>query len=133
MQLLGKYPGLIKYRHAKSILQLAKDYPEGEEATVAAVESMIDQPDLEADELRNLVEKALKPKRPRAKSLEPRLIGDKNGSSAFSVKLHDRQIIINIEYGVDVEMAGKRTMAALREYAQTLELPETEKPFKSNT
>lgn len=133
LQLLGKYPGLIKYRHAKAVLQLVKDYPEGEDAIVGAVESMIDQPNLEADELRNLVEKALKPKRPRPKALEPRLIGDKNGSSAFSVKLHERQIVINIEEGVDVEMAGKRTMAALREYAQTFELPEKEKPFKSKT
>jgi ParB family chromosome partitioning protein len=133
LQLLGKYPDLIKYRHAKSILQLAKDYPEGEKAILGAVESMIDQPDLEADELRSLVEKALKPKRPRPKVLEPRLIGDKNGSSAFSVKLNERQIVINIDYGVDVEMTLKRTMAALREYAQTFELSEKEKHLKSTT
>ncbi|MFC0134354.1 hypothetical protein CR105_26725 [Massilia eurypsychrophila] len=133
LQLLGKYPGLIKYRHAKVVLQLVKDYPEGEEAIVAAVESMIDHPDLEADELRNLVEKALKPRRPRPKALEPRMIGDKNGSSAFSVKLHERQIVINIEEGVDVEMAGKRTMAALREYGQTFELPENKNSLKSET
>lgn len=133
LQLLGKYPGLIKYRHANAVLQLRKDYPEGEDAIVAAVETMIDRPNLEADELRNLVEKALKPKRPRPKALEPRVIGDKNGSSAFSVKLHERQIVINIEDGVDVDMAGKRTMAALREYAQTFELPETIKSFESKT
>lgn len=133
LQLLNKYPGLIKYRHAKLVLQLAKDYPEAEEAIVTAVESMIDQPDLEADELRNQVEKALKPKRPRPKTLEPRLIGDKNGSSVFSVKLHERQIVINIEDGVDVEMARKRTLAALREYAQTFELSEKEKALKSKT
>lgn len=133
LQLLGKYPGLIKYRHAKAVLQLAKDYPEGEEAIVTAVERKIDQPDLEADDLRALVEKALKPKRPRRKGVEPRIIGDKNGSSAFSVKLHERQIVIDIEEGVDIDMAGKRTMAALREYAQTFEVPEKEKPFKSKT
>ena len=131
LQLLGKYPGLIKYRHAKAVLQLVKDYPNGEDAILAAVESMIDQPDIEADDLRYQVEKALKPKRQRPKAYEPRLISDKNGASAFSVKLHDRQIVINIEDGVDAEMAGKRTMAALREYAQTFELPEKEKPLKS--
>lgn len=133
LQLLATYPGLVKYRHAKAVLQLVKDYPEGQEAILAAVESMIDRPDLEADELRNLVEKALRPKRPRPKALEPRLISDKNGASAFSVKLHERQIVINIEEGVDVEMAGKRTMAALREYAQSFELPEKEKALKSKT
>jgi len=133
LQLLDKYPGLVKYRHAKAVMQLLNDYPEGEEAIVAAVESMIDQPDIEADDLRTRVEKALKPKRTRPKALEPRLISDRNGSSAFSVKLHERQIVIDIEDGVDVEMAGKRTMAALREYAQTLELPEIEKSLKSKT
>jgi ParB family chromosome partitioning protein len=134
LQLLSKYPGLIKYRHAKAVLQLGKDYPQGEQAIVAAVESMIDQPDLEADELRSMVEKALKPKRPRPKAMEPRIIGDKNGSSAFSVKLHDRKIVIDIEEGVDIDMAGKRTMAALREYAQTFEVAEKEKkPLKSTT
>lgn len=124
LQLLQKYPGLIKYRHAKAVLELAREYPKGEEAIVAAVETMIDQPYLEADDLRNLVDKALRLKRPRLKTAEPRQIGDKNGSSAFLVKLHERQIVITIEEGVDVEMAGKRTMAALREYAQTFELPE---------
>lgn len=131
LQLLEKYPSLIKYRHAKAVLQLAKDYPSGEEAIVAAVESMIDRPDLEAEDLRNLVEKALKPKRPRLKAIEPRVIGDKNGSSAFSVKLRERQIVIDIEDGVDVEMAGKRTMAALREYAQTFEIADKEKLLES--
>jgi ParB family chromosome partitioning protein len=133
LQLLSKYPGLIKYRHAKAVLQLAKDYPQGEEAIVAAVESKIDQPDLEADDLRDLVEKALKPKRPRPKAVKPRIIGDKNGSSVFSVTLHQRQIVIDIEEGVDIDMTGKRTMAALREYAQTFEVPENEKPIKSRT
>jgi ParB family chromosome partitioning protein len=133
LQLLGKYPGLIKYRHAKAVLQLAKDYPDGEGAIVAAVESKIDQPDLEADDLRDLVEKALKPKRPRPKAVEPRIISDKNGSSVFSVKLHQRQIVIDIEEGVDIDMAGKRTLAALREYAQTFEVPEKEKLLKSKT
>lgn len=128
LHLLGKYPGLIKYRHAKVVLQFLKDYPHDLATIVGAVETMIDRPDLEADELRQLVEKALRPRRPRPKVTEPRLISDKNGSSAFSVKLHERQIVINIEDGVNVEMAGKRTIAALREYAQTFELPDKKKP-----
>ena len=131
LQLLDKYPDLIAYRHARAIMKLVSDFPAGEDAIVAAVESMIDRPDLEVDELRNLVEKALTPRRPRPKGIEPRVIGDKNGSSAFSVRLHERQIVINIEDGVDAEMAGKRTMAALREFAQTFELPEKEKFLKT--
>lgn len=133
LQLLDKYPDLIAYRHARAILKLVSEFPSGEEAIVAAVESMIDHPDLELHELRSLVEKALTPRRPRPKALEPRVIGDKNGSTVFSVKLHERQIVINIEDGVDVEMAGKRTMAALREFAKMIELPEKEKSLKTKT
>lgn len=133
LALLDKYPDLFQYRHAKVLLELLKAFPDGLEAIVAATEKMIDNPDLEADELRVQVEKALQPKRARPKALEPRLITDKNGASAFSVKMHPRQIVINIEDGVDVEMAGKRTLAALREFAQALELPEKEKPLKTKT
>lgn len=133
LQHLDKYPALLTYRHAKVVLELMKDHPGATDAIVAAVEDMIDHPDLDPAELKTKVERALAPKRARPKALEPRMIGDKNGSSAFSVKLSERQIVINIEDGVDADMAGKRTMAALREYAQTLELPEREKPLKSKT
>ncbi|WP_426197594.1 ParB/RepB/Spo0J family partition protein [Massilia sp. DWR3-1-1] len=133
LQLLDKYPALIKYRHAKVVLELVKDHPSGLDAIVKAVESLIDQPDLEPLELRIQVERALAPKRARPKNLEPRTITDKNGSSAFSVRVSERQIVINIEEGVDPEMATKRTLAALREYAQTIELPDKESSLKSMT
>lgn len=129
--LLRKYPGLIKYRHAKTILDLLKEHPGDHAAISTAVEGMIDQPDLEAAELRAHVERTLRSKRPRPKAIPPRTIGDKNGSSAFSVKLRDRQIVIDIEDGVDVDLAGKRTLAALREFALTFELPAREKALKS--
>jgi ParB family chromosome partitioning protein len=50
------------------------------------------------------------------------MITDKNGMSAFKVQIREREIVIKVEEGVDVDLASKRAMGALREFAGTLEL-----------
>ena len=51
------------------------------------------------------------------------MITDKNGVSAFKVQVREREIVIKVEEGVDVELASRRAMGALREFAGSLELP----------
>jgi len=50
-----------------------------------------------------------------------------NGRSAFKVHSTANQIIINVVPGVDVDLSCKRTIAALRAFAETIEVPEDKK------
>jgi len=127
LDLLEKYPALLSYRHAKVAQEMLDKYPDALSKITTTLDTLIDKPDLEPNELKVLISKALESKRPRKAAVEPRTIGDKNGRSAFKVRVHAQQIVINIEEGVDVEMAGKRTLAALRQFAESLELPAEKK------
>lgn len=127
LELLEKYPALLSYRHAKVAQEMLDKYPNALSKITTTLDTLIDKPDLEPNELKGLISKALETKRPRKAAIEPRTIGDKNGRSAFKVRVHAQQIVINIEDGVDVEMAGKRTLAALRQFAESLELPAEKK------
>ena len=126
IDLLEKYPGLLSYRHAKIVQDLVDRYPDGVATIAAKLDTLIDKPDLEPAELGVLIIKAFEKKKQKKPTTEPRLVADKNGRSAFQVRFHAQQIVINIEDGVDVAMASKRTLAALRQFAETLEITSEE-------
>lgn len=123
LDLLEKYPGLLKTRHARVVKEVLAKHPFAIETIASGVEVLIDKPEMDVDELRAALCKPFEKKRVRTKPPEPRMITDKNGVSAFKVQITDQQIVIKVEDGVDVELASKRAMAALRELASTLELP----------
>jgi ParB family chromosome partitioning protein len=123
LDLLEKYPGLLKTRHARVVKDILAKHPFAIETIAAGVEVLIDKPEMDVDELRAVLSKPFEKKRVRTKPPEPRMITDKNGVSAFKVQVTDNQIVIKVEDGVDVDLASKRAMAALRELAGTLELP----------
>jgi DNA-directed RNA polymerase subunit L len=83
-------------------------------------------------ELRAVLLKPFEAKRVRTKAPTPRTISDKNGESAFRVQVKSRDIVIQVEDGVDVEVALQRAMAALRELAGTLERPKRDKLSKTS-
>ena len=118
--LLDQYPGLFGYKYAKVIKDLIGAYPEGLEAIVLGVEQLIDNSELEPVALQVFVEKLLK-KRSRATPTKPTLIPNKSGTALFSVKVTEKQIVIDIKENFDSSMVSKRTMAALRELAQSVE------------
>lgn len=123
LDLLEKYPGLLKTRHARVVKDILAKHPFAIETIAAGVEVLIDRPEMDVDELRTVLTKPFEKKRVRTKPPEPRMITDKNGVSAFRVQITDHQIVIRVEDGVDVDLASKRAMAALREYAGSIELP----------
>jgi ParB family chromosome partitioning protein len=123
LDLLEKYPGLLKTRHARVVKEVLARHPLAVDTIAASVEVLIDKPEMDVDELRVALSKPFEKKRVRTKPPEPRMITDKNGVSAFKVQITDNQIVIKVEDGVDVDVASKRAMAALREFAGTLELP----------
>jgi ParB family chromosome partitioning protein len=88
---------------------------------------------MDQSELRAVLLKPFEPKRVRVKAPAPRTIIDKNGESAFQVQVKSRDIVIQVEDGVDVELALQSAMAALREFAITLELPKKQKPAKASS
>lgn len=122
LDLLEKYPGLLKTRHARVVKEVLGQHPQAVDAIAAGVEVLIDKPEMDVDELRAVLFKPFEKKRVRTKPPEPRMITDKNGVSAFKVQITEKEIVIKVEEGVDVELASKRAMAALREFAGTLEL-----------
>lgn len=122
LDLLEKYPGLLKTRHARVVKEVLTKHPQAVDIITAGVEILIDKPEMEVDELRTVLFKPFEKKRVRVKPIEPRTITDKNGMSVFKVQIIDQQIMIKVEDGVDFELASKRAMAALREFAGSLEL-----------
>ncbi|UVW30674.1 ParB/RepB/Spo0J family partition protein [Massilia sp. H6] len=133
LDLMAKYPELITYRKARVIKEVLARHPSGEDSIVRAVETLIDRPHMDQSELRAVLLKPFEAKRVRSKAPVPRTINDKNGESAFHVQVKSRDILIQVEDGVDVEMALQSAMAALREFAVTLELPKKQKSSKSNS
>lgn len=127
LDLMAKYPELITYRKARVIKEVLAKHPEGQEAILRAVEVLIDKPQMDQSELRAVLLKPFEAKRVRTKSPTPRTIIDRNGESAFRVHVKARDILIQVEDGVDVELALERAMAALREFAVTLEVPKKQK------
>ena len=123
LDLLEKYPGLLKTRHARVVKDVLTKHPLAVDTIAASVEVLIDKPEMDVDELRTVLSKPFEKKRVRTKPPEPRMITDKNGVSAFKVQIREREIVINVEEGVDVDLASRRAMGALREFAGTLELP----------
>lgn len=123
LDLLEKYPGLLKTRHARVVKEVLARHPLAVDTIAASVEVLIDKPEMDVDELRTVLGKPFEKKRVRTKPPEPRMITDKNGVSAFKVQIREREIVIKVEDGVDVELASRRAMGALREFAGTLELP----------
>lgn len=122
LDLLEKYPGLLKTRHARVVKEVLSKHPHAIDTISAGVEVLIDKPEMDVDELRTVLVKPFEKKRVRTKPPEPRMITDKNGMSAFKVQIREREIVIKVEEGVDVDLASKRAMGALREFAGTLEL-----------
>jgi ParB family chromosome partitioning protein len=131
LDLMAKYPELITYRKARVIKEVLAKHPEGEDTIIRAVEVLIDRPQMDQSELRALLLKSFEAKRVRVKPPVPRTISDKNGESAFHVQVKARDILIQVEDGVDVELAVQRAMAALRDLAGTLELPRRQKTGKT--
>lgn len=123
LDLLEKYPGLLKTRHARVVKEVLGQHPHAVDTITTGVEVLIDKPEMDVDELRTVLVKPFEKKRVRTKPPEPRMITDKNGMSVFKVQVREREIVIKVEEGVDVELASRRAMGALREFAGTLELP----------
>lgn len=132
LDLMGKYPELITYRKARVIKEVLAKHPAGEETIIRGVETLIDKPQMDQSELRAVLLKPFEAKRIRMKAPVPRTISDKNGESAFRVQVKSRDILIQVEDGVDVELALQSAMAALRDFAVTLELPKKPKAAKAN-
>lgn len=114
--ILDKYPSLFGYRYGRVIADLIKEFPDGLETIIFGIEKLIDNHDLNGDDLRAFVERQLV-KRTRELPRKPTLIVDTNGVSLFSVKITEKQIIIDIKENVDLEIASKKTLAALRDFA----------------
>lgn len=131
LDLMAKYPELITYRKARVIKEVLAKHPQGEDIIIRAAETLIDRPQMDQSELRAILLKPFEAKRVRAKAPAPRMISDKNGESAFRVQLKSRDIVIQVEDGVDVELALQRAMMALRDFAGTLELPRKQKASKT--
>ncbi|MVW64458.1 ParB/RepB/Spo0J family partition protein [Massilia sp. NEAU-DD11] len=133
LDLMAKYPELITYRKARVIKEVLAKHPSGEDTIIQAVEALIDRPQMDQSELRAVLLKPFEPKRVRAKAPAPRTIIDKNGESAFRVQVKSRDILIQVEDGVDVELALQSAMAALRQFAITLELPKKQKSGRASS
>jgi ParB family chromosome partitioning protein len=133
LELMAKYPELLSYRKARVIKEVLAKHPNAEETIVRAAEVLIDRPQMDQAELRGVLLKPFEAKRKRMKVPVPRTIGDKNGESAFRVQVKARDIVIQVEDGVDVELALQRAMAALRDFAGTLELPKKNKSLKMSS
>jgi ParB family chromosome partitioning protein len=131
LDLMAKYPELITYRKARVIKEVLAKHPSGEDAILRGVETLIDKPQMDQSELRAVLLKPFEAKRIREKPAIPRTISDKNGESAFRVQVKSRDILIQVEDGVDVELALQSAVAALRDFAVTLELPKKQKEIKS--
>lgn len=131
LDLMAKYPEMITYRKARVIKEVLAKYPSGEDTIIRAVEILIDKPQMDQSELRAVLLKPFEAKRVRAKLPAPRMITDKNGESAFRVQVKSRDIVIQVEEGVDVDHALQSALAALREFAGNLELPKKQKTTKS--
>lgn len=131
LELMAKYPELLTYRKARAIKEVLAKHPNAEETIVRAAEVLIDKPQIDQAELRAVLLKPFEAKRKRTKAPVPRTISDKNGESAFRVQVKSRDIVIQVEDGVDVELTLQRAMAALRDFAGTLELPKREKLLKT--
>jgi len=132
LDLMAKYPELITYRKARVIKEVLAKHPSGEETIIQSVEVLIDKPHMDQSELRAVLLKPFEAKRIRSKPPLPRTISDKNGESAFQVQVKSRDILIQVQDGVDVELALQSAITALRQFADTLELPKKQKPVKSN-
>lgn len=132
LDLMAKYPELITYRKARVIKEVLAKHPSGEDTIIRGAETLIDRPQMDQSELREVLLKPFEAKRIRVKPPVPRTIGDKNGESAFRVQVKSRDILIQVEDGVDVELALQSAMAALRDFAVTLELPKKQKALKTS-
>jgi len=131
VELMAKYPELITYRKGRVIKEVLARYPDSEEIIIRSVEALIDRPQMDQSELRAVLLKPFEAKRVRTKAPVPRTISDRNGESAFRVQVKSRDILIQVEDGVDVELTLQRAMAALRDFAGTLELPRKQKTVKT--
>jgi ParB family chromosome partitioning protein len=131
LDLMARYPELITYRKARVIREVLAKHPSGEDTIVRAVEALIDNPHMDQSELRAVLLRPFEPKRVRSGAPASRTIIDRNGESAFRVQVKARDIVIQVEDGVDVELALQSAMTALREFAVTLELPKKQKPAKT--
>jgi ParB family chromosome partitioning protein len=131
LDLMAKYPELLTYRKARVIKEVLAKHPDAEEVIVRAAEVLIDKPQMDQTELRAILLKPFEAKRKRTNTPAPRTISDKNGESAFRVQVKARDIVIQVEDGIDVELTLQRAMAALRDFAGTFELPKREKLLKT--
>jgi ParB family chromosome partitioning protein len=123
LALMDKYPELITYRKARVIKEVLTQYPTEHDTITRSVEELIDNPQMDQSELRALLIKPFEKKRARLKPSVPRTISDRNGESAFRIQVKSRDIHIQVEEGVDVEQALHKAVAALKEFANTLEVP----------
>ena len=101
LDLLEKYPSLLKTRHARVVKEVLVKHPLAVDTIAAGVEVLIDKPEMDVDELRMVLSKPFEKRRVRTKPKEARMITDKNGVSAFKVQIKEREIVIKVEEGVD--------------------------------
>ena len=126
--MLGDYPSLLTYRHAKIVREVLDQDPEGLPAVMAAIETMIDEPDLEPEQLRVRCTTKQVGIRPRAKVAIQKTVPDRSGESVFTVRSNNRNLVVNFNDRLSSEQkaeAEKQILAALKGLVESLEVPDS--------
>jgi ParB family chromosome partitioning protein len=125
--MLGDYPSLLTYRHAKIVREILDYDPESLPAVMVAVETMIDEPDLEPEQLRVRCTTKKVGMRPRAKVAIQKTVPDSSGESVFTVRSNNRNLVVNFNDRLSPEQkaeAEKQILAALKGVVESLEVPD---------
>jgi ParB family chromosome partitioning protein len=125
--MLGDYPSLLTYRHARIVREVLDHDAESLPAVMAAVETMIDEPDLEPEQLRVRCTTKKVAIRPRAKVAIQKTVPDRSGESVFTVRSNNRNLVVNFNDRLSPEQkaeAEKHILAALKCVVESLEVPD---------
>jgi ParB family chromosome partitioning protein len=125
--MLADYPSLLTYRHAKIVREVLDHDPESLPAVMAAVETIIDEPDLEPEQLRVRCTTKKVGMRPRAKVAIQKTVPDRSGESVFTVRSNNRNLVVNFNDRLSPEQkaeAEKQILAALKGVVESLEVPD---------
>lgn len=121
--LLRDYPGLLTYRHAKVVREVLEHDANMIGPVLVAVNSMIDEPDLEPEQLRTRCMEAASGTRTRARATVPKIVPDSSGVSMFTVRSNKRNLVVGFNTALsdahrsEVE---KQVLAALKSIVENL-------------
>lgn len=112
--ILDKYPGLFGYRYGVVVSDLMKEFPLGIDTITQGIEQLIDNNELNSDDLRSFVERALL-NRSRSPIVKPTIVSNLQGDSMFTVKIKNNQIVIDIkDENIDKNVVNSLMIDALR-------------------